>query len=104
MTLDYDGERTFTFLFQRGGHIEERRFVAPVVLDRGVYRPETDYAKGDSVTYGGSVWIAQSDTKAKPDGSPDWRLAVKKGRDGKDGVMKAAGDRAPIKVGGGHAG
>lgn len=104
MTLDYDGERTFTFLFQRGGHIEERRFVVPVVLDRGVYRPETDYAKGDAVTYGGSVWIAQSDTKAKPDGSSDWRLAVKKGRDGKDGAMKAAGDRAPIKVGGGHAG
>lgn len=104
MTLDYDGERTFTFLFQRGGHIEERRFVAPVVLDRGVYRPETVYAKGDAVTYGGSVWIAQSDTKAKPDGSSDWRLAVKKGRDGKDGAMKAAGDRAPIKVGGGHAG
>lgn len=104
MTLDYDGERTFTFLFQRGGHIEERRFVVPVVLDRGVYRAETAYAKGDAVTYGGSVWIAQSDTKAKPDGSSDWRLAVKKGRDGKDGVMKAAGDRAPIKVGGGHAG
>ena len=103
MTLDYDGERTFTFLFQRGERIEERKFVAPVMLDRGVYRPETAYAKGDAVTYGGSVWIAQTDTKAKPDGSADWRLAVKKGRDGRDGAVKAAEDRAPLKIGGRNA-
>lgn len=103
MTLDYDGERTFTFLFQRGERIEERKFVVPVMLDRGVYRSEATYAKGDSVTYGGSVWIAQTNTKARPDGSADWRLAVKKGRDGKDGVMKAAEGRAPLKVGAGHA-
>lgn len=104
MTLDYDGERTFTFLFQRGERIEERKFVVPVMLDRGVYRPETAYAKGDAVTYGGSVWIAQADTKEKPDGSADWRLAVKKGRDGKDGTMKSAECRRPINVGGGNAG
>lgn len=104
MTLDYDGERTFTFLFQRGERIEERKFVVPVMLDRGVYRPETAYAKGDAVTYGGSVWIAQTETKARPDGSADWRLAVKKGRDGKDGAVKAAEDRAPLKVGGRNAG
>ena len=53
---------------------------------------------------GGSVWIAQADTKAKPDGSADWRLAVKKGRDGRDGAVKAAEDRAPLKVGGRNAG
>ena len=104
MTLDYDGERTFTFLFQRGERVEERKFVVPVVLDRGVYRADTDYAKGDAVTYGGSVWIAQTDTKTKPDGSADWRLAVKKGRDGRDGAAKSAEDRAPLKVGGRNAG
>lgn len=104
MTLDYDGERTFTFLFQRGERIEERKFVAPVMLDRGVYRPEATYTKGDAVTYGGSVWIAQTDTRARPDGSADWRLAVKKGRDGKDGVAKATEERAPLKVGVRNAG
>lgn len=104
MTLDYDGERTFTFLFQRGERIEERKFVAPVMLDCGVYRPDTAYAKGDAVTYGGSLWIAQRETKARPDSSADWRLAVKKGRDGKDGLAKAAEDRAPLKVGGRNAG
>lgn len=104
MTLDYDGERTFTFLFQKDGRIEERRFVVPVVLDRGVYRADDGYAKGDAVTYGGSIWIAQRETKARPDASADWRLSVKAGRNGKDGVMKVAPDTTPIRVGGGHAG
>lgn len=103
MTLDYDGERGFTFLFQKGERIEERRFVVPVILDRGVYRAENVYAKGDAVSYGGSVWIAQRETKARPDGSSDWRLSVKAGRDGKDGVLKAAPEAKPLKIGGGNA-
>ena len=43
------------------------------------------YVRGDAVTWGGSLWIAQKETSAKPD-SPEsgFRLAVKKGRDGKD--------------------
>ena len=36
------------------------------------------------MTWGGSLWTAQDDTAEKPDGSKTWRLAVKKGRDGKD--------------------
>lgn len=103
MTLDYDGEREFTFLFQNGERIVERRFTVPVVLDRGVYRPETNYTKGDAVTYGGSVWIAQGDTKDKPDGSPHWRLAVKAGRDGKTGVMKEERKPGPVRIGRGNA-
>lgn len=60
----------------------ELRF--PVIIDRGVWK-EGEYDAGDGVTWGGSWWIAQRSTSAKPD-SPDsgWRLAVKKGRDGKD--------------------
>jgi hypothetical protein len=55
------------------------------VIDRGVFKDGTEYDKGDGVTWGGSFWIAQRDTQSKPDaGNGDWRLAVKKGRDGKD--------------------
>jgi hypothetical protein len=36
------------------------------------------------VTFGGQWYIAQTKTKAKPGESPDWRLAVRRGRDGKD--------------------
>lgn len=55
-----------------------------MVLDRDVYRTGVSYEKGDAVTYAGSYWIAKRDTKDSPKGSDDWRLVVKKGRDGKD--------------------
>lgn len=54
------------------------------LIDKGVWR-ECDYEKGDAVTYGGSLWIAQvDDPKDAPGTSKEWRLAVKKGRDGRD--------------------
>lgn len=82
--------------FARGENV--KRFRLPVVIDRGIYR-EGLYRSGDGVTYGGSFWIAQEDTTEKPDGGKGWRLAVKRGRDGKDGVLKAEKPQAPIKVG-----
>ena len=74
--------------FTRGDVVKEFRL--PVVIDRGVFRDDGSYRKGDGVTWGGSFWIAQTDG---PDGKPDgggkgWRLAVKKGRDGKPGPVK----------------
>lgn len=54
-------------------------------IDRGVYTPDRKYLKGDGVTWGGSWWIAQVDEPTdKPGTSDQWRLAVKRGRDGKD--------------------
>jgi collagen type III alpha len=55
------------------------------VIDRGVYKAGETYEPGDAVTWGGSLWIAQKQTDAKPD-TPEsgFRLAVKRGRDGKD--------------------
>ena len=55
-----------------------------MVLDRDVHRPGAAYEKGDAVTHGGSYWIAKRDTSETPGKSDDWRLAVKRGRDGKD--------------------
>lgn len=96
----YDGERTFTLSWANGERREERKFIVPVVLDRGVYQQDGEYGKGDAVTYGGCVWIAQKETNAKPGtpGSSDWRLSVKRGRDGRDGQMVAAKQREPIKL------
>lgn len=78
-------ERTIVFKFVRDDSIVEmHEFSFPVLIDRGVWT-ERVYEKGDCVTWGGSLWICQRETSAKPD-SPDsgWRLAVKKGRDGRD--------------------
>ena len=51
---------------------------------REVYRDEEQYARGDVVTYGGSLWLAKSDSKDERPGTSDaWRLIVKKGADAK---------------------
>ncbi len=77
-----DGGRTLRWQF--GDNIVELK--TAIVLDAGVWKDGAAYAEGDGVTWAGSFWIAQADTSAKPGGEgEDWRLAVKRGRDGKDG-------------------
>lgn len=77
--------------FTRGDVVKSVR--VPGIVDRGVYRQGAEYLKGDGATFGGSFWIAQKDTQAKPgDNNTDWRLAVKHGRDGKPG----APGKAPV--------
>lgn len=78
-----DDGRTVLFTFD-GKDIKHSFEIAfPTVIDRGVFKDGT-YERGDGVTFGGSFWIAQKDTTEKPGTGDDWRLAVKKGRDGKD--------------------
>lgn len=87
LAVEQTDERSFKLVFAQGDARKEFAFVVPAVIDRGVFKAdrEESYQPGDGVTWGGSYWIAQEETKAKPD-SPDshWRLAVKRGRDGKD--------------------
>lgn len=95
LAVEFDGEKTVTFKLERGEVSKEFSLVLPVVVDRGIFSEGKAYTAGDAVTWGGSFWVAQKDTSAKPD-TPDsgWRLAVKKGRDGKDGrngIDKTAG-------------
>lgn len=61
----------------------------PTMVFRGVFT-EGSYEAGDTVTWGGSVWIALRSTTDKPEPtSKDWALAAKKGRDGIDGKTPA---------------
>lgn len=84
MQVVYDGERSFALEFARGEQVKSYTFALPMMIDRGVYRAGQAYQKGDCVTFGGSLWIAQADTDTKPDGADSgWRLGVKRGRDGK---------------------
>lgn len=87
--------RTILLKFTSGDTTEVHELCFPLVIDRGVYKAETDYARGDAATWGGQFWIAQRDTSAKPGGNDDWRLAVRKGRDGKDGKDGSAGPKGP---------
>jgi hypothetical protein len=78
-------ERTIKLMFTRGETCHSYELEFPVTIYRDVFKAGETYARGDAVTWGGSLWIAQKETDAKPD-SPEsgWKLAVKKGRDGKD--------------------
>lgn len=84
MSVEFDGERTVTLVFDKGDDRMEYPVTFPVVLDKGFWKDGAKAAPGDGFTFGGSYWIAQKDTDTKPEiGNADWRLAVKRGRDGK---------------------
>jgi hypothetical protein len=80
-----DGGRTLQW--NLGDSVHEIK--TAIVLDAGVWKDGATYVPGDGVTLGGSFWIAQAKTNAKPGDVkpgqiPDWRLAVKRGNDGRD--------------------
>jgi len=89
LNVEYDGAGGVTLRFMRGDQTKEFAFRLPVFVDCGVFKEGGDYQQGNGVTFGGCFWIAQKDhPQGKPGNSDDWRLAVKKGRDGRD-----AGDK-----------
>jgi integrin beta 3 len=89
-------ERGFEFVFGfNDGTVERKSFNLPVAIYRGVYVEGKSYEQGDTVTWGGSQWHCNAATSDKPMEGSDWRLAVKRGRDGRDGAAPAA---APATV------
>lgn len=89
LTVEQSGERSFVLRFTQGERTKEFAFELPVVIDRGVYKDGATYKAGDGVTWAGSYWIAQKETTSKPDSGDGFRLAVKRGRDGKDLTNRA---------------
>lgn len=80
-----DDERTLILSFQHEDWSHEYEVTLKHPLYCGIYAAGQEYMTGDVVTWGGSMWIAERDTSAKPDTADSgWRLAVKKGRDGKN--------------------
>lgn len=82
IAVDYDGERGFVI---RTGGGRVFRFSLPTIIDRGVWRSEARYERGDAVTSDGSLWIAREDNpNHEPGKGAQWRLAVTRGRNGRD--------------------
>lgn len=84
--VERDDRRTLAVrLTHTDGEVVEHEIRSQAIIYREIYQEGTEYVGGDAVTWAGSLWIALRATASKPgDGSPDWRLAVKKGRDGRD--------------------
>jgi hypothetical protein len=81
-----DGGRTLRWAIGETVH----EIKTAIVLDAGVWKEGAAYVAGDGVTMGGSFFIAQADTSAKPGKSDEWRLAVKRGSDGRDAKIERA--------------
>jgi len=81
-----------TLAFVREGARVERSIRLNHPIYRGIWK-EGAFKKGDSVTFGGSLFIAKRDTDSKPETDDSWQLAVKRGRDGRDGQKGEKGER-----------
>ena len=92
--LHSDGDKSFTDLLAACLLKIKRDILTkidePIIQYRGVWRHEGKYSKGNFCSYGGSLWHCNTETSTKPgDGNPAWQLAVKHGRDGRDGKPSA---------------
>ena len=88
-----DGGRTLHWAI--GDAVHEIK--TAIVLDAGVWKEGASYVPGDAVTLGGSLFIAQCSTTAKPGKSDDWRLAVKRGSDGRDARQEEKRTLEPVR-------
>ncbi|MDP3495661.1 MAG: hypothetical protein Q8R82_21350, partial [Hyphomonadaceae bacterium] len=79
-----DGGRTMILSFVAGDTKHTSEHQLDTILDRGVFKVGSTYQSGDAVTWDGSLWIAQAKTKSKPGENAEWRLAAKRGQNGKD--------------------
>lgn len=95
LDTDYDEHGRMYLRFSRGEIT--KRFRLPCHVDRGVYRETHAYLKGDGVTWAGSFWIAQQDGPPGKPGTNDsgWRMSVKRGGDGKQGLKGDQGPQGP---------
>jgi hypothetical protein len=96
LSIEYDGERTMTLVFSRGDKRKEIPVTFPWMIYRGVFEAGKNYARGDTVTRNGSMYHCNVPaTVAQPgDGSADWTLTVKHGRDGRSGRDGDKGERS----------
>lgn len=68
------------------GKKETAKFSYPAMIYRGIWKDETKYTRGDTVTFGGSLWHCDNPTEEEKPGTVNnskcWTLCAKKGRDG----------------------
>lgn len=87
MTLDdaelvADGDG-WTLRLSAGGRTKD--FPLPIPHDVGPWAAGSTYPAGAGVSWDGSYWIAKRLTSDQPGPGDAWRLAVRRGKQGKDG-------------------
>lgn len=84
--VEFDGLRNFKMkTLASDGSVLEKAFSIPSMVYKSVFKDGNEYDIGDTVTFAGSLWHCNTQTKEKPcTGSKVWTLAAKRGADGKD--------------------
>jgi len=88
LSVEQEGERIFKAKATlSSGQVTEKQMYIPAQIYKGVW-VSGGYDVGDGVTWGGSQWQCIEPTQDKPGeaGSKGWKLSVKCGRNGKDGI------------------
>lgn len=88
-----DEQRGVVWRLSRGERVKEHELGTP--YDAGIWESGKVYPAGAGVRRDGSWWIAQTQTSAQPGHDKTWRLAVKKGTDGRTGPQGPEGSRGP---------
>lgn len=94
-----DEPTAMIFRFSRGDRVKEFAYPKPSLADfyKGIWK-DGAYKAGETVTFGGSLWLVRRNTSARPETNDDFVLVVKKGRDGKDGELKAPAPKPTVKL------
>jgi integrin beta 3 len=93
MDLAFEEQRGYVLTLSRGE--QSKSFQLSVPWDAGIWEAGKVYPKGAGLRRDGSWWIAQTQTSAQPGHDKTWRLAVKKGTDGRQGPIGPEGTRGP---------
>jgi hypothetical protein len=90
LRVEQPSAREFVLIARTSSGAEVSKSIKVAALvDKGIFRADTEYEAGDGVTWGGSFFIAQKDLPLGKPGEPGcdgWRLAVKRGRDAGKGI------------------
>lgn len=73
-----------TMVMVDGRKIDSEFKIIGVMQYCEIHETGRKYEIGDVVTHDGAMWVAVRDTMGAPGKSPDWRLAVKRGQDGRN--------------------
>lgn len=91
--------RSFRFtLEQTDGSTRQFVFKIAAMIYRGVYSEAQEYDTGDAVTDDNQTWVAVQPSKGvRPGTSEAWKLAARKGRNGKDAEPSRGPPRVSLK-------
>lgn len=100
VTRTYDGDaHEIVERWTVVGEQKEMRYPAGGIAPGGFWKEGTLARSAQAFTHDGHLWLAKRETRVKPslEAKDDWQLAVRKGRDGKDG-RNGIDKTAPVKL------